>query len=696
MKQEISASYCPYLATGSLIAGRYRIVQTLGVGGMASVYLADDEVLGETKVALKTLKLSGKMTDAAAERFLREVRLTHKINHENVVRTFDFGQDGEIRFYTMEYLRGQTLTTFAREETLSIELILRVASQICRGLAAIHSVGVTHRDLKPDNIMIVDSMRVKITDFGVARGDGSLLTLAAEEILGTIAYLAPEILIGEKATPAVDYYALGAILYELLTGRLPIEDDSPARLIVRKIEESPPDPRSLDKSIPDWIAEAVLDLLEPDPNQRMRLVQGVVQAIVEHAPQNQDTHLVTASCAPISDIPTKVLKRPSVTLSLQPLWGNLYWLKRAGCALVFSLLAIPLSATDAGERMELAHLDNLFQVRGTRPPSNEVVIIAIDEPSYLNLNVPMSDAWPRTLHTKLLNRLTQEGAKRVAFDILFVAPSENAAADAAFSEALQATPTVLGAALGLAQQATANGSFTLEQLTRPIDVFERRSAGIGIVSLPQVFGRIRSFYSERSPVFPDVPSLAEAAADIGADTRTVRPGVRDLINYYGPASSIPRFSYHDVIADEARIPAGTFKGKIVFVGLHLRSRTGPSQREAFETPFDANLYGTEVHATATSNLIQRDWIVRVPPMVEAVACVVIVVSSIAVLLSFQGVLAVGMAASWTGIVLVCQWALFLRNVYVGMATPLIIGLGFGVIVRILFERGKRARGGLWR
>jgi adenylate cyclase len=330
-----------------------------------------------------------------------------------------------------------------------------------------------------------------------------------------------------------------------------------------------------------------------------------------------------------------------------------------------------------------------------KPPSNDIVIIALDEPSYFNLNVPMGDTWPRAYHAKLLQRLAQDGVKRVVFDMLFVAPSVDSVADNAFAEALRFSPTVLGAAIDLTQQSTANGSFTLEQMTRPISLFERHAASIGVVGLPHTFGRIRSFYANRSPLFPDVPSLAEAAAHVGSDEVRARPKGRDLINYYGPASTIPRFSYHDVISDENRIPSETFKDKIVFVGLNLRSRAGPSQREAFENPFDTNVYGTEVHATATSNLMRKEWISRVSSSVELVACGVIVACTVMLLVSLQGVSAVVITSTWAGVVLASQFGLFLSKIYIGLATPLLMGLCAGAIARIVLAQGHRRLSRRW-
>lgn len=675
-----------YLSPGAIVAGRYKIIRTLGAGGMASVYLAEDTVLGETTVALKILKQSGTMADGTAERFLREVRLTHRINHENVVRTFDFGQEGSMRFYTMEYLSGKTLGSLMEDEVLPISTILRIALQICRGIAAIHSVGVIHRDLKPDNIMVIDSMRVKITDFGVARGDVSMLTGAAEQILGTIAYLAPETLIGEKVTPAVDYYAFGAILYELLTGHLPIEDNIPARLIMRKVEERPPDPRTYREDIPAWLAEAVLGLLTPKPQQRMQAVRSFVQNLASHAPNDEVVDVVTATVGVnISELPTTAFQKIPLLGLLSYVRVRVLTARECITAAILACVVAVASLSAPGRFADLVNLDALFSVRGPLPPSSDVVVVAIDEPSYVNLNIPMATAWPRNLHVQLIDRLLNTGAKRVVFDILFVNASDNPVADKAFAQALSRMPTVLGASIGLSQQATLNGSFLLEQVIRPAPIFEERASGLGIVGLPQDGGRISRFLTERSALFPEGRSLAEVAVSLEGGIAT--PGPRDLINYYGPAPTIRRFSYHDVIAPEQRIPSEAFKDKIVFVGLTLQSRTGPSQREAFTTPYDAGMFGTEIHATAASNIINKDWIRRLPVMSDWLVVAALALIATLLVASCSGLAGIAVPLAFLAIMAICQFYLFTAGTFIPAITPILLGFLAGLIIRVLIAPG---------
>lgn len=698
MEQSQSGTFCPYLVAGSLVANRYRIIRTLGAGGMASVYLAEDEVLGgNTQVALKILKQGGRISETQSERFLREVRLTHKINHENVVRTFDFGQEGDTRFYTMEYLSGKTLSALMDEQKqLPIDMVLRIAIQVCRGIAAMHAVGVTHRDLKPDNIMVIDSSRVKITDFGVARGDGSLFTVQADEIIGTIAYLAPETLLGERATTAVDYYSFAAVMYELLTGRLPIEDDNPARLIMRKIDETPADPRSIRQDIPEWLADGILGLLDPDPADRMDAVKEFVPTLVARTPADTGTDRITASLGvQISDVPTKVIDGASTSAfnRIRGVSQQILPIKRVVACLVIALLAIPFCSVDLSTRIEYEQLDNLFRLRGIQAPNEELVIVSIDEPSYQHLGIPMGDVWPRRLHAKLLGVLQRYGAKKVIFDILFVNPSADPSADAEFAQALTKVPTVLGVSIGLTQQATANGSFELEQMMRPLPLFEKNAAAIGVVGFPQFHSRIRGFYAKRSELFPDVGSLAEAAGEVSqAD---YKPGERDLINYYGPASTIRRFSYHDVISDEARIPAAAFKNKRVFVGLNLQSRTGPSQREAFTSPFDSSVFGTEIHATAASNILNKDWLRRTSTTVERCVCVGLVSVLLGVLSLLSGRLAILITAAITITALGIQYFFFAKGVFIPLFVPLVFGMLGGFILRIWSHQNANLRKRRW-
>lgn len=691
MTQNSIEQHGGYLSPGQLVANRYRIIRTLGSGGMASVYLADDEVLGETRVALKVLKRSGQATEGATERFLREVRLTYRIHHENVVRTFDLGQDGEMRFYTMEYLQGQTLSSIISDDGISIAVFTRIAAQITRGLSAIHNVGVIHRDLKPDNIMLVEDMKVKITDFGIARGDVSMLTGNADQIVGTIAYLAPEILVGEQVTIAADYYSLGAVLYELLTGRQPISDEVPARLIMRKINEKAIDPRSYRADIPDWIAEGVMALLNPNPAVRSYDARAFVYRLAGSGPVDPGSAFVAPPRdVPLTDEPTAILERQTLTKRFltEPLART--GVVRLGMLVAMIVMMLPIMVTTVGAKLEFSHLDTMFLMRGARPASSDVVVIALDEASYLALDVPMAGAWPRALHAKLLDRLKTMGARRVVFDILFVSGGFDPASDQLLAQAMRTVPTVIGAAVGTVQQATLNGAYTVEQMIRPDRLFESAAAGVGMVTLSETAGRVRSFYHHQSEVFEPLPSLAVAGSGVGLSDELINE--RALINFYGPSSTIRRFSYADVLSEENRVPVEALRDKIVVVGLSLRGRNGPAQRDTFSSPFESEMFGTDIHATAISNIINRDWIARIPFIPELGLTVGIAVFVGALVAFVSTSYLMPFVAGSAALFIALQFAIFMAGYFLPVLCSLIAGVVAGVVMRccMMWLRDQRA------
>lgn len=669
-----------FLSSGQLLAERYRIIKPLGRGGMASVYLAEDTVLQETEVAIKILSDVSEGIAEHRSRFIQEVKLTRKIQHENVVRTFDYGQDGDLCFYSMEYLRGAPLSNIMARGVVELRAALSIATQLMRGLAAIQGMGIIHRDLKPSNIIISDQGIVTITDFGIARGESSHMTLNPTQVMGTIAYIAPEVLSGSKASRAVDFYALGVVLYELLAGCQPFEEENPARLILRKVEQDPVSIAAYRPDLPQWLITAIMGLLARDPAERMGAVRDFAKALetcedIEKtrslSRQLEDT---VANC----DLP----KRPWWLLGLSRQRRSKLLSLPILLATLFSLLALPIATTDVSSRLEDASLKTLFNWRGSVRPPPEAVIVAIDEQSYANLGVPFTSSWPRALQARLLHALGDAGAKLVVFDVLFTNTGPDEGVDAELASAMRRVPTVLGAALGMSQKATMQGSFLLEEMIRPAQIFEDASVGVGTIGFPLDMGRVRRFMTQRSDVFPDVPSLAEAAVKaIGA--RSESPGHRDLINFYGPSRTIPTVSFETVVHDMDRLPQDVFKNKIVFVGLALRSSTGPSQRDSFETPYDEGLFGTELHATAALNILHRDWLRGVSPLVHASALLVIAAAIIWSLLTLPGVVAILAVSAVSASALVGQFALFIMGFYLPLETGVLWGCFVGSLLRIL-------------
>lgn len=268
---------------GETISGRYVIEKCLGAGGMGAVYLAQDNVLEGNRVALKVLHSELTRDNDLAKRFLREVQLMHKVNHPNVVRTYDVGREEDLIYFTMEYLPGASLDRLINKDTtLPLETIVNVAEQVCLALQAIHSAEIIHRDLKPANILVLEGNIVKLTDFGVARPKGSNLT-QHNEIIGSVEYMAPEVWLGKGMTPALDFYSLGIILYQLATGSVPFASEEPASLMWMHVKKPPTPPKELRSDIPNWLNNLILKLLAKAPTERPQSGNEIITYFNNHA-----------------------------------------------------------------------------------------------------------------------------------------------------------------------------------------------------------------------------------------------------------------------------------------------------------------------------------------------------------------------------------------------------------------------------
>jgi serine/threonine protein kinase/tetratricopeptide (TPR) repeat protein len=291
----------PLFAPGLLVAQRYRIVRFIARGGMGEVYEVDDLELQE-RVALKTVRPEVARDELAIERFRREIQLARRVTHPNVCRIFDVSHHrpepsaAGVIFLTMELLPGETLAErLRRTGPLPPDAALPIVRQIAEALHAAHQVGVVHRDLKPGNVILVETrggLRAVVTDFGLARREkgedprGITLT-GATGVVGTPAYLAPEQVEGKESTPAVDIYALGIVLYEMLTGTVPFLGDNALSTAVKRLQEAPPSPRVHVPGLSSQWEAAILRCLARDPADRFATAPGLVEALApapERAP----------------------------------------------------------------------------------------------------------------------------------------------------------------------------------------------------------------------------------------------------------------------------------------------------------------------------------------------------------------------------------------------------------------------------
>ena len=266
---------------GQIIKDRYKILELLGEGGMAFVYKAEDKQLKRI-VAIKTLKPNYVQQETFVERFKREAQTVANLNHPNIVQIFDWGIEDE-PFFVMEYIEGNTLTSIiAKKKTISIGDILFIGAQVSDGLQAAHNRGLVHRDIKPGNIMITPSGKVKVTDFGIVsiQNEDSDITKTGS-ILGTASYISPEQAQGKQVSVESDLYSLGTVMYELIAGRPPFEGETPIATATKHLTEKPKKLSIYRKDIPKGLENAVLKLLHKYPKDRYKNAEDLRAVLLQ-------------------------------------------------------------------------------------------------------------------------------------------------------------------------------------------------------------------------------------------------------------------------------------------------------------------------------------------------------------------------------------------------------------------------------
>jgi tRNA A-37 threonylcarbamoyl transferase component Bud32/Flp pilus assembly protein TadD len=313
---------------GRVIAGRYEIVRQLGAGGMGAVYQAR-QLSMDRMVALKLIH-PHIASEEVAKRFHREMKVTSKIEHPNTIRVFDFGADeGGQLFLAMEFLEGRPLSKVLEADgVLPQARIVHIATQVVRALGAAHAEGIAHRDLKPDNIMLVDRYGerdvVKVLDFGIARfvdGDQSRTQMTHDgAVVGTPAYMSPEQAMGQPIDPRADFYSLGVMLYQMAIGRLPFDGPTLAALLVAHATQEPPRPSVVAPGVVAPAMEAlILRLLSKSPADRPATAAEVLAAL-EALPVDAAAQVAAAQAAPVPSLPASPSPseaRPAIAITAE-------------------------------------------------------------------------------------------------------------------------------------------------------------------------------------------------------------------------------------------------------------------------------------------------------------------------------------------------------------------------------------------
>ncbi len=309
--------------TPETLSGRYEIHDRLGSGGMSNVYRATDLILERT-VAVKVLAEHLSDDERFVARFRREALAVAKLIHPNIVQVYDTGIDDGRRYIVMEYVEGRSgAQILQRQGPIDSGIAVEIGIQACAGLDYAHQRGIIHRDVKPGNLMItgapVDSTPtdVKLTDFGIARATEQTRITQVGSVVGTAAYLAPEQVRGEEATPATDVYALGVVLYQFLTNRLPYEGSSLAELAVRQQNERPLAPSTYNGDVPESVSTAVLVALEGDPDHRYASAEELAEGL-QRGLAGEDATRVVESNTPVRPLSTTAATRRLDSRRLEP------------------------------------------------------------------------------------------------------------------------------------------------------------------------------------------------------------------------------------------------------------------------------------------------------------------------------------------------------------------------------------------
>lgn len=288
---------------------RYRVTEDLGSGGMATVYKAIDLELGR-EVAIKVLRESYADDQTFVTRFQREARAAANLDHPNVVSIYDVGRDGRRYYIVMEYVDGGSLRSMlSTGRPLPVNKAVDLAIQICAGVGAAHRADMIHCDLKPQNILVTRDGRVKVVDFGIARALKARAAEDKEVVWATPQYAAPEQTRGLPLTPSTDVYAIGVVLYRMLTGRLPFQAQTTQEWVAQHAETPPPSPSRLNPQVPSRVEQIVLQALAKEPARRYRTATQLGQVLIEYRRASEEATYAHAPARPLP-VPVQAAEEP--------------------------------------------------------------------------------------------------------------------------------------------------------------------------------------------------------------------------------------------------------------------------------------------------------------------------------------------------------------------------------------------------
>jgi tRNA A-37 threonylcarbamoyl transferase component Bud32 len=455
------------IAAGQSI-GSYRILQKIGTGGMGAVYLAEHPLIGK-KVALKVIHRELASNKEVVQRFFQEAKAVTRIGNEHIVSIHDFGVTPEgDHFYIMEYLEGQTLAqVLGRDSVLGVMRALHIGAQVAAALGAAHAAGVIHRDLKPDNVMLThrlgDPDYVVLLDFGLAKmfaGDGqSAVKTAAGVLLGTPQYMSPEACESRaNVDHRTDVYALGVLLFQMMTGVLPFDGETMGEVLVKQVTQLPPPPRGFNPGIAPSVEQLVLRCLAKNPGVRFQSMQALREALL-------DPEAYLRASPPIA--PARSLAPGEVKVDAKTVMA--YAAQQQAVRQALPLPAPPPSLPGNANARTMVHDGSLVPPRATGQvpaigQAPEMVAPAVPKMNTMRIATPVgySSRPPRKMWPVVLVLALLLGLGGGAFAVAWFGRGDKRAAGAAGDDATNAERDVAAGstATGSAAAGTAGGSAT--------------------------------------------------------------------------------------------------------------------------------------------------------------------------------------------------------------------------------------------
>jgi beta-lactam-binding protein with PASTA domain/predicted Ser/Thr protein kinase len=328
-----------------IFGDRYEVQGRIGVGGMAEVWRGYDRILSRT-VAIKTLLPQFARDASFVDRFRREAQAAARLNHAGIVSVYDSGTDGETPYIVMQFIEGRTLADYlASGKTIPPMKAAQVAKEIAEALAAAHAEGVIHRDIKPANVMVTRDGKVLVMDFGIARLiSGPETAPQTSAVLGTASYLSPEQAQGQSADARTDIYALGVVLYEMLTGRPPFTGDSPMAIAYKQVNATPEAPSSVNPDVPPELDAVVMRALSKNPANRYQTGQEFADDLERARTGGQ---VMATPLLPAGGEATQVISRPQPTSVLPPQQDEPGGSRKAWAGALIAIVIMALLAAGA-------------------------------------------------------------------------------------------------------------------------------------------------------------------------------------------------------------------------------------------------------------------------------------------------------------------------------------------------------------